>query len=78
LESLNLSAQAAASATDAGVGDHAFDRRAVRIAQLRGEKRGHRHGLLHGAFFQRLTDAAKPAINGRTNADFRIIGLFHE
>ena len=62
---------------DAGVGNDAFHRLAVRVLHVRFDERGGGFRHVHGLFFQRFADAEAAAVNRRTNSDGRECIVFH-
>ena len=57
---------------DAGLCDDALDGAAVWVAELGGDEVCDGLRLLHGACFERLTDAAEATVDGGADADFWI------
>ncbi len=56
-------------AADRGVGDHAFDGLAVRVAQRAGDQRGRRFRHVHGLVFEGFADASAAAVDHRTDSN---------
>ena len=60
---------------DAGIGDHAFHRKAVGLAQILRDDPGRSLGHLHGLVFQAFPHTSEPAVDGRADTDFRHASL---
>ena len=58
-------------AADAGVGDHALDRQPVGWRRFCADELGDGLGHAHRLPFERFAHALAPAVDGRTDADFR-------
>ena len=58
-----------------GIGNDTLHGCAVGIAKIGGDKIGHCFCQIHGLVFKAFSHSALTSVNGRTNADFRVI--FH-
>jgi len=59
------------NATDAGIGNDTLHRQAAGVSEILGEQVGRGPGHAHRLLFQRLPNASPPAIDGRSNPNFR-------